>query len=118
MSEKIEDGADVPIPDRALLERALKAFEFAENNSTPNALGRGLSDDQIKELAEGARWALLVIIAAAQDAPVAAQVPADVRRLVIAARVVAFESQSKEALKELDAASEAFADRVPWENQP
>jgi hypothetical protein len=41
--------------------------------------------------------------------------PPDVSRLVIAARVVAFEDQGPEALKELDKASEAFAARVPWE---
>lgn len=45
--------------------------------------------------------------------------PPDVVRLVIAARNVAFEDQpSREALKELDEASEAFADRVPWEDEP
>jgi hypothetical protein len=46
-------------------------------------------------------------------------VPSDVRRLVIAARIVAFEDDtSPEAIKELDAASEAFADRVPWDDEP
>ncbi len=44
--------------------------------------------------------------------------PPDVQRLVIAARIVAFEDQSAEALRELDQASEAFADRVPWEDEP
>ena len=44
--------------------------------------------------------------------------PADVVRLVVAARIVAFEDQSPEALAELDQASEAFADRVPWEDEP
>lgn len=39
-------------------------------------------------------------------------------RLVIASRVVAFEDQGKEALRELDQASEAFAEDVPWDNQP
>ena len=42
----------------------------------------------------------------------------DVTRLVIAARKVAFEDQSPEALRELDQASEAFADRVPWDDEP
>lgn len=42
----------------------------------------------------------------------------DVVRLIIAARIVAFADQSSEAIKELDAASEAFASRVPWENEP
>jgi len=50
-------------------------------------------------------------------APVDA-LPADVRRLVIAARIVAFEDQSAEAIRELDQATEAFADRVPWDNAP
>jgi hypothetical protein len=45
-------------------------------------------------------------------------VPDDVQRLVNAARVVAFEDQGPDALKALDVASEAFADRVPWENEP
>lgn len=44
--------------------------------------------------------------------------PPDVRRLVIAARVVAFESGGFDAISELDKASEAFADRVPWEGAP
>lgn len=44
--------------------------------------------------------------------------PEDVRRLVVAARHVAFGDLSSEALRELDLASEAFAARVPWENEP
>lgn len=45
-------------------------------------------------------------------------VPQDVINLVIAARIVAFEDQSQEAIKELATASEAFADRIPWEDEP
>lgn len=45
--------------------------------------------------------------------------PGDVVRLVIAAREIAFgDGISSEAIKELDAASEAFAERVPWEDEP
>lgn len=47
--------------------------------------------------------------------------PPDVVRLVIAAREIAFGGYipgDVPALKELDDASEAFADRVPWEDQP
>lgn len=44
--------------------------------------------------------------------------PQDVINLVIAARIVAFEDQSPEALRSLDEASEAFASRVPWDNEP
>lgn len=50
--------------------------------------------------------------------PAAVELPADVRRLVIAARIVAFEDQSADALRELDQASEAFADRVKWDDEP
>lgn len=39
----------------------------------------------------------------------------EVCALVVAARVVAFEDQSKESLRELDKASEAFAQLIPWE---
>jgi hypothetical protein len=47
------------------------------------------------------------------------ETPADVTRLVLAARAVAFhDDATTEELKELDAASEAFADRVPWEDEP
>lgn len=44
--------------------------------------------------------------------------PADVVRLVIAARIVAVERQDDGALRELDQASEAFASRVPWGEEP
>lgn len=42
----------------------------------------------------------------------------EMRRLVIAARVVAFESQEPDALRELDQASEAFAEDLPWDDEP
>lgn len=44
--------------------------------------------------------------------------PPDVVRLVIAAREVAYEAPTPENLRELDLAAEAFAERVPWENEP
>lgn len=50
--------------------------------------------------------------------PTDLNLPADVIRLVCAAREVAFIGTTSEALKELDAASEAFADRVEWEDEP
>jgi hypothetical protein len=46
------------------------------------------------------------------------ELPADVVELVISARIVAYEDQSKEALRDLDKAAEAFSERVPWENDP
>jgi len=42
----------------------------------------------------------------------------DVIDLVIEARVVAYEDQSPEAIRALDKAVEAFAERVGWENDP
>lgn len=44
--------------------------------------------------------------------------PDDVVRLVIAARAVAFGDDQAEVLRELDQASEAFASRVPWDDEP
>jgi len=46
------------------------------------------------------------------------RVPNDVARLVVAARVVAYQSQGPEALAALDKAAEAFASRVPWDDEP
>lgn len=44
--------------------------------------------------------------------------PPDVIELVVAARIVAHEDQGPEALRRLDAAAEAFAARVPWDDEP
>jgi hypothetical protein len=41
----------------------------------------------------------------------------DLTRLVVAARHVAFEDQSPELIRELDKASEAFAEVVAWEDE-
>lgn len=50
--------------------------------------------------------------------PEPAQLPQDVINLVIAAREVAYEDFDPEKIKALDTASEAFASRVPWDNEP
>lgn len=44
--------------------------------------------------------------------------PYDVRQLVIASRRVVYEDADAQNLKALDKASEAFADRVPWDDEP
>lgn len=44
--------------------------------------------------------------------------PADVVRLVIAARRVAYEGAAEDDLRALDIAAEAFASRVPWDDEP
>lgn len=44
--------------------------------------------------------------------------PQDVIDLIIAARIVAFDDQSPEALRCLDVAVGAFAERVPWDDDP
>jgi hypothetical protein len=55
---------------------------------------------------------------ASEATPVASALPDDVVRLVIAARVVAYGDPTPEETRELDKASEAFADRVPWDDEP
>jgi hypothetical protein len=44
--------------------------------------------------------------------------PQDVIDLVIEARNVAYSDQSPEAIRALDKAVEAFAERVGWEDEP
>jgi hypothetical protein len=50
--------------------------------------------------------------------PACGDIAPDVTRLVIAARIVSFEDQSPEAMRELDQATEAFASRVGWKDEP
>jgi len=68
------------------------------------------------------KWHLFPVaiesINAAVRFPQPAPLPQDVINLVIAAREVAYEDFDPEKMKALDKASEAFADRVPWDNEP
>ena len=68
---------------------------------------------QSNAAASALQWALDHFAREALGAP-----QADVIRLVVAARAVAFEQVSPEAIRELDQASEAFASRVPWGDEP
>lgn len=45
-------------------------------------------------------------------------IPADVRRLVLAAREVVFDSPHEAAMIELDLATEVFAELVAWDDEP
>jgi hypothetical protein len=47
-----------------------------------------------------------------------AVLPDDVVRLVIAARGVAYYGPAADTMQELDQAAEAFAVRVPWDDEP
>lgn len=65
------------------------------------------------------RRALAAELAEAMNAaPMGADLPHDVVRLVVAARMVAYSDPDPDALKELDQAAEAFASRVRWCNEP
>lgn len=72
----------------------------AEREAEQKGYDRGLEDGRLRAVPQG--------------------VPDDVRRLVIAAREVAFGDAppDQNAIKELDAASEAFASRIPWDDEP
>lgn len=50
--------------------------------------------------------------------PQHAELPAGVVRLVIAARLIAWEDTTPDNLKELQDACELFAGRVPWDDEP
>jgi hypothetical protein len=57
-------------------------------------------------------------VAAEVVQPIRKALPQDVIDLVIAARVYAYETGDSEAYDAIDKALEAFASRVPWENEP
>lgn len=82
------------------------ALEFPDDE----ALVRDAADEIVRN-----RLAMRGLAAPSSDQP---STFSELRRLVIAARVVAFQDQGHEALKELDEASEAFADLIPWEDEP
>lgn len=56
---------DDPLPSRHALEAAIKNAEFAQNNSPRGQVGRGISDADLAELVEGARYALHTLPAGA-----------------------------------------------------
>ena len=79
--------------------------------------GHELSAYRYRVLAKAAFDTVLVGLSAA-PAPEGGAVDDDVRRLVIAARNVAFDTPTQSELRALDIASEAFASRVPWDEEP
>lgn len=108
-----------------------QAFNFADDLATVIALAHDVFQSNVRLVAERR------FVDRDEDAgqmrkpkPKAKEVlPEDVKRLVIAARTVAFgplsdlanaqgDSEDAAAIKELDKASEAFASRIDWEDQP
>ena len=109
---------------------ALRLVPDNEDAPTNRKLARALSNhlevmvversDPSLELTEQSLEEVIDELAAAPASPLpeGGGVPADVARLVVAARRVAFENPSQAELRELDIASEAFASRVPWDDAP
>lgn len=97
-------------PEQEILVRAHAAWMLALSKMPDHV--------QIVMTTEEAQTALKAAIAVARAEPPPPSVPVDVQKLVIAARLVAYEDKSPDAIKELDAAVEAFADRVPWDHDP
>ncbi len=104
-------GGDVGDDEPELIERLLDAqqdINFAANTRMDQSLcDASALIDEIEPILRAA------IRAAPSD-----DLHADVRRLVIAARDVAYEDPDAEKLRELDNAVEAFAERVRWDNDP
>ena len=70
-------------------------------------------------------WASALAAAPASPLPgggecsgISGELNKDVVRLVIAARRVAYEGAAEDDLRALDIAAEAFASRVPWDDEP
>lgn len=97
-----------------LMRQNPSAFVEEDGNSTlAIPTSKAFLTVDVSSLAESALTA-----APASPLPEGGGVPADVARLVVAARKVAFENPSQAELRELDIASEAFASRVPWDDAP
>ncbi|QND53475.1 hypothetical protein HB779_17460 [Phyllobacterium sp. 628] len=102
---------------------ALKPLDLSNLLRHAFLTGRGingtLSDDDLKAWTEydptDLGWYRRVEAALS---PEPAQLPQDVINLVIAVREVVYESHDLEKSAALDKAVEAFAERVPWDNDP
>ena len=97
----------VPVePSEAMLEAAFDAFEI----NHPMQYRTGTE-------ARKAIWSAMLAAAPASPLP-GGGLSSDVVRLVIAARRVAYEGAAEDDLRALDIAAEAFASRVPWDDEP
>lgn len=106
LRDHVEKGDPIDVANLAMMIHQRGERIAADTPSNPERAGwrlTGVSPEVATSLAEQAATATL-----AQD----------VIDLVIAARIVAFEDQSPEALRALDSATEAFASRVPWDEDP
>jgi len=105
-----------PSPRAQALEEAAKiAFDVSENG---HYYGEASVDSTSSIYQQGA-FEVYEALRALSSQPVAAQLPQDVINLVIAAREAWDTWQlPEEEFKRLDTALEAFASRVPYENEP
>lgn len=98
---------------RIAAQAALRAAVTAWDSLKPGQYDKDILDtwlgQKMKPAIDQARSAVSISVDALPD---------QIVRLIIAARVVAFSNRNRTAIKELDAASEAFAECVPWADQP
>lgn len=130
-----------PVPEQISDELLAKMLAAAENaggrewftDPRPTAEGLAVVDDGASMWPVKCEWpqaqfvalanpaaliALLTELQHRREAEAGIILAQDVIDLVIAARMVAYEDQSPEAIRALDKAVEAFAERVGWENDP
>jgi hypothetical protein len=121
----VERRPDFPVEEVEAVISDLKAYsvdEDGERCERASLLIRQLADAMIAS----ERQAVVAGVVAETIRQGGGPVPEDVARLIIAARHVAFDGlfdgttdeDARAVLRELDQASEAFADRVPWEDEP
>lgn len=118
--------APAPAPSAEVVEAAIDKMITAVGqwhiDQEPNIAGmsESLARDLMSEWHHDGRTVKecqrVIRLAAAPASETA--LPEDVVRLVIAARDVAYSDPIPETMRELDKAAEAFADRVPWEDEP
>jgi len=117
-------GEALPVVSEEMVEAAAHGWLSSAYNATIADNARGEKTLVWRNTIRDARAALTAALSLPRPSP-GVSLPDDVVRLVIAARGVAFDGCSPDAddderaaLQELDDASEAFASRVPWEDEP
>jgi len=96
--------------------------DFLSGRADSNELTQAFASYRLRlagqDRGEGKEPALGELAALSTQPPPMSDVRDKVRRLIIAAREVAYSDPTPETIRELDKAAEAFASDVPWDDEP
>jgi chromosome segregation ATPase len=102
---------------RQLAEARRELAEWKEGNRL-HVAAENVANERRKEAERKLAEAQAALRQIELNDQTAAELSPEMRRLVIAARIVGFGDVSREAIDELGEASEAFAEIVPWDDEP